>query len=355
LSRTTSTRPGSSCTPGIPTRNALEDYDAARCAALVRRAIGTDAYPFTIRTISPWTMTAQVAERYRGGRASLIGDAAHRFPPTGGLGLNTGVQDAHNLAWKLRAVEAGWSAAALLDTYETERRPVAQRNADVSVAQRDALLKSSRWGAEGAARMRSAASADGRAHVAAAIANQAEHFDMLGLQLGFAYEPRRAVDDGSTPPARRTRARLRADGASRARLPHAWIGTRSTLDLIRYDRFTLITGRPAGVGDGGRRRIEACRSRMSRSGATSTRGWRQSRRSIRTAPSSFARSTRRMARARAAADASRPAKGAHPHSRTLKEPTWISDSPAARRLSARRAAASAKPARVPWRRKGSPS
>ena len=58
-------------------------------------------------TVSPWHMTAQVAERYRAGRIFLVGDAAHRFPPTGGLGLNTGVQDAHNLAWKLAAVDAG--------------------------------------------------------------------------------------------------------------------------------------------------------------------------------------------------------------------------------------------------------
>ena len=65
----------------------------------------------TIRTISPWVMTCQVAERYRDGRVFLVGDAAHRFPPTGGLGLNTGVQDAHNLAWKLAAVAARHGAA----------------------------------------------------------------------------------------------------------------------------------------------------------------------------------------------------------------------------------------------------
>ncbi len=68
-------------------------------------------------------MTAQVAERYRERRIFLVGDAAHRFPPTGGLGLNTGVQDAHNLVWKIARGRGGLGADALLDTYEAERRP----------------------------------------------------------------------------------------------------------------------------------------------------------------------------------------------------------------------------------------
>src|SRR5262249_36632302 len=119
--------------PWDPDRESMQDYSVEKCAEIVRRAMGTDAYPFAIRTIRGWTMTAQVAERYRERRIFLVGDAAHRFPPTGGLGLNTGVQDAHNLAWKIAAVEAGWATDALLDTYDVERRPVAQHNADVSL------------------------------------------------------------------------------------------------------------------------------------------------------------------------------------------------------------------------------
>ncbi len=98
--------------------------------------MGTSALDFTIRTLSTWHMSVQVAERYREGRIFLVGDAAHRFPPTGGLGLNTGVQDAHNLAWKLAAVEAGWAPAALLDSYDVERRPVAPRERRRERAQR---------------------------------------------------------------------------------------------------------------------------------------------------------------------------------------------------------------------------
>lgn len=231
-----------------PDRERLEDYDEARCAALVRRAMGTDAHPFAIRTISPWTMTAQVAARYRAGRVFLVGDAAHRFPPTGGMGLNTGVQDAHNLAWKLGAVEAGWAADALLDTYEEERRPIAQRNCEVSVANALRLYEVFEalggFGDGAAARQAEVlASVEGRRRVAAAIAGQAEHFDMLGLQLGFAYEGGALVgDDGAAPaPANPVRDFV-PSARPGARLPHAWIGDRSTLDLIAYDRFTLVTG-----------------------------------------------------------------------------------------------------------------
>jgi 2,4-dichlorophenol 6-monooxygenase len=73
-------------------RESLDDYDAVRCEALVRRALEDPKLDFQVETISTWAMTAQVAERYREGRIFLVGDSAHRFPPTGGLGLNTGVQ-----------------------------------------------------------------------------------------------------------------------------------------------------------------------------------------------------------------------------------------------------------------------
>ena len=234
--------------PWDPDTERVEDYDAAACAALVRRAMGTDAVPFTIRTISSWTMTAQIAERYRAGRVFLVGDAAHRFPPTGGMGLNSGVQDVHNLIWKLCAVDAGWAPDALLDTYERERRPVAQRNADVSVANafRLAEVFEALGGfGDGAAARQAAvlADAEGRARVTAAIANQAEHFDMLGLQLGFTYEDGAVVGDGTVAPALGNPVREFVPNARPgARLPHAWVGARSTLDLIPYDCFTLITG-----------------------------------------------------------------------------------------------------------------
>lgn len=73
---------------------------------------------------SAYKMNARLADRYRVGRVFLVGDAAHIHPPTGGQGLNTSVQDAYNLGWKLAAV-AGGASVALLDSYEEERRPIA--------------------------------------------------------------------------------------------------------------------------------------------------------------------------------------------------------------------------------------
>jgi hypothetical protein len=92
--------------------------------------IGTNDYE--IRSTGTWTMTSQMAQSFRRGPLLLIGDAAHRFPHTGGFGLNSGVQDAHNLAWKLAAIFTSGAPDSLLDTYETERRPVVTRFAEQS-------------------------------------------------------------------------------------------------------------------------------------------------------------------------------------------------------------------------------
>jgi 2-polyprenyl-6-methoxyphenol hydroxylase-like FAD-dependent oxidoreductase len=227
--------------PWDPDNESVADCSPTACADIVRRAMGTDAYPFVIRTIRTWTMTAQVAERYRARRVFLVGDSAHRFPPTGGMGLNTGVQDAHNLVWKISAVEAGWAPEPLLDTYEVERRPVAQHNADVSL--QNALRLGEVYQALATPDPTGAA-------IRTAIANQAEHFDMFGLQHGFIYESGAIARDSNEKPARASTVRDYVPSAlPGARVPHAWVTCAgvhvSTLDLFAYDRFTLVTG-PAG-------------------------------------------------------------------------------------------------------------
>ncbi len=226
-----------------PERESAEDYTEERCAAIVRRAMGPKTQDFAIRTVSTWHMSSQIAERYREGRVFLVGDSAHRFPPTGGLGLNTGVQDAHNLVWKIAAVESGWAPATLLDSYERERRPVAQANADASARNAAKMFEVLRaLGPNG----------DGdREAVRAAIANQAEHFDMRGLELGFQYDAGAIAADGSERPAVGNPIREFVPcGRPGARLPHAWTlrdGARvSTLDLVPPDRFALIAG-PEGA------------------------------------------------------------------------------------------------------------
>lgn len=234
-------------------REPRDAFDDARCEALVRAAMdGGDEVPITIRGASPWLMTSQTAERYRDGRIFLVGDAAHRFPPTGGMGLNTGVQDAHNLVWKLAAVEKGWARPEFLDTYESERRPVACYNAEQSLLNAMRMMEVPQamgTADEPAAASRNFAQMLGdtarRAQVTTAIANQAEHFDMLGLQLGYRYDGAAVVDDGTAPPVVANAVREYAPTARPgSRLPHGWVvanGRRvSTLDLIPLDSLTLL-------------------------------------------------------------------------------------------------------------------
>jgi 2,4-dichlorophenol 6-monooxygenase len=236
-----------------PQREAADGYVHDRCEALVRRALADPGVPLEVRTVSTWSMTCQVADRYRDGRVFLVGDAAHRFPPTGGLGLNTGVQDAHNLAWKLASVLSGAAPYGLLDTYEEERRPVAQYNAEQSLQNALRLLDVPQaFGMNGDARASRGAFAATlrdparRREVEVAIANQAEHFDMLGLQLGFSYD-RGALcaDEAAAAPLRSVREFVPSSRAG-ARLPHGWLraasGECSSLDLVPLDRPTLLAG-----------------------------------------------------------------------------------------------------------------
>jgi putative polyketide hydroxylase len=137
-----------------------------------------------------WTRAAQIAEHFKVGGIFLAGDAAHRFPFTVGFGANTGIQDVHNLAWKLAAVLQGWAAPSLLETYEEERRPIAQANTEFSVT------NGRRWdpwnpiiGGDDAA-------------IAAALKEQVTHLDSEGQDLGFWYANRAVVPDGSPAPRR---------------------------------------------------------------------------------------------------------------------------------------------------------
>lgn len=116
-----------------------EQFDEAHWRGLIQQALGTPAVDVQIKAIGGWAMTAQLAERFRQGPVFLVGDAAHRFPPTGGYGINTGVGDVHNLVWKLKAVLAGQAADGLLDSYESERRPVAEKNCQRSLENQEEM------------------------------------------------------------------------------------------------------------------------------------------------------------------------------------------------------------------------
>jgi putative polyketide hydroxylase len=114
---------------GLTPRADLDSVDSDTLSAevipMIRSVVGLAELEVTLRSVMTWTTGAYVADRYRAGRVFLAGDAAHLMPPYGGFGGNTGIADAHNLAWKLAAACAGEAADALLDTYESERRQIA--------------------------------------------------------------------------------------------------------------------------------------------------------------------------------------------------------------------------------------
>lgn len=230
--------------PHDPAAAPRDSFTPEKCKEILRHAIGRDDQRIEIRHVLPWMLVSEVAERYRAGRVFLVGDAAHRFPPTGGLGLNTGLQDAHNLAWKIAAVEQGRASDGLLDSYQTERHAVAVTNSAQSYknAQRilglQNALMSGAMGDAGALRRR-LRDPEAQADIQAEIANQREHFDSLALQLGFVYGP-----EGCNPTdVSDFQPRLVVGG----RMPHAWVERSGDvvplLDLLNAKGFTLLVGR----------------------------------------------------------------------------------------------------------------
>ncbi|MFJ9367648.1 FAD-dependent monooxygenase [Nocardia sp. NPDC101769] len=224
--------------PFDPARESLSDYTPQRCIDLVRIAVGSPDLAVDIRSVGTWSMAARTAGSYRKGRVLLAGDSAHQFPPTGGLGMNTGLADADNLGWKLAAVLDGWAPESLLDSYEADRRTVALRNSERSVGN---ALKMVDAGigpltVDIAQRLDSADPAIAgleRDRLAAAIPRHREHFDDLDQELGYVYGPVEASADPITT------------AVVGGRLPHAWTRhegvTVSTLDLLG-PWFTVIAG-----------------------------------------------------------------------------------------------------------------
>lgn len=133
LSGTLSCYPGSSVRPDLfrldiaydPEEETPADYPEERCLPLIRAAIGIPDFPVQFKTVLAWEMNARIADCFHHGRVFLVGDAARAQPPSGALGGNTGIAEAHNLAWKLAAVLRGEADRHLLATYDAERRPLA--------------------------------------------------------------------------------------------------------------------------------------------------------------------------------------------------------------------------------------
>ena len=191
------------------------DFSSERCVALASYALGIPGTEIEVVGVLPWQPSVRIAERFREGRVFRAGDAAHEMPPWGGQGANTGIADAHNLAWKLAAVLRGQAKPRLLDTYDRERRPIGRFAAEMSgnAGGRDGLIE---------------AAVDGR-HP---LMSRGGFAILPGL--GFAYggdEEARIVDEFSAQVG--------------TRVPHAWVEIggerRSMLDLFGRG-FVLITG-----------------------------------------------------------------------------------------------------------------
>lgn len=230
----------------------VAELDEAAAAALIRRAADvTDDHPLTVRSIRRWTMTAVVAERMRVGSVFLIGDAAHAFPPTGGFGMNSGIQDAHNLAWKLTAVLRGTGGETLLDSYEQERLPVAYLNTAQSLrnAHRDSTGEDP---SPHAALIEARATPSVRSQaVTAATSDEHDHLEMLehgasiGQDLGFAYDTSTVVTPDHGPRPDVWIAQYTPNASPGARAPHAPLqradgSVVSIIDLFD-GAFSLVT------------------------------------------------------------------------------------------------------------------
>jgi putative polyketide hydroxylase len=197
-----------------PMSEPAETFTEQWAAQLATRVIGDPSVPVRVHGVRPWESATLVADQFRAGRVFLVGDAAHVTTPVGGLGMNCGIADVDNLAWKLAAVIDGWGHASLLDSYEAERRPVA-------VATTEASLGAARPPAVG-----------------------------RGISLGYAYASAVIVPDGTEAPQLGDPVNDYIPTARPGhRAPHVWLdegASLSTLDLVGPWFLVLTTaGRAA--------------------------------------------------------------------------------------------------------------
>src|SRR3954468_23583009 len=210
-----------------------EDVDPV---ALVRTLAGADIDVEALAT-DPWSARMLLVDRYRGQRVFLVGDAAHLNPPWGGHGFNTCVGDAVNLGWKLAAVLHGWGPGGLLDSYEAEGRPVAQRTIAAAGGQ-EAFLAPSFAAAELDA---NGPAGDAlRADVARALQVKDPEFHSLGLVLGYDY-PSSPVVVSEGPAAQGQPVNtFEPTGPPGARLPQVWLPDGTSIYALLGEDFTLI-------------------------------------------------------------------------------------------------------------------
>ncbi len=235
--------------------------DREKVIGRMKTLLGMPDLAAEIHAVSVWTMEGVIANHFRAGRVFVAGDAAHKHPPTSGLGLNSAVHDVHNLCWKLAEVLAGRAGEGLLDTYEPERRPVIERNIANSVKctqdrfRLDAALGLSpekspeeNWKSIEVIWDESHPECGERLDIVTnALAAQSGEFHHHGLEYGYTYDSSAVIDDGSPAivpvDALRTFEPSTKPGHP---LPHAWVSRRREVfplqNLTHGGKFVLIAG-----------------------------------------------------------------------------------------------------------------
>ncbi len=228
-----------------------EVFTDERAVQWVRDAVGVADLDVEMRSIGFWRMNATVAERLVQGRVLLCGDAAHQFPPTGGLGVNTGLQGMHNVMWKLAWVARGWAGWPLVETYSAERRSVSARITAQSLENSANVGRISRT-------MHSGGSAG--LTTQEVVTSAYRYGNHLGVEFGAVYESAAVLTDGTAAPRPKDDyAEYVPSATPGARLPHRWLGAEgeeiSTLDLVGVG-LTVIAGREAEAWMREARRID---------------------------------------------------------------------------------------------------
>ncbi len=239
------------------------DVDASQPDKMVqwgREALGIPEFDPKVLGVSEWHLETVLADDFRADRVFLLGDAAHRVPPSGGLGLNSAVQDAYNLCWKIAAVLAGRAGDGLLDTYTAERRPVNQRNIHAAthgavsqVETADALGVSPESSVEenwAALRMfweDVPGAAERRHEFNQWLGDRTVEYHQHNIDFGYTYESAAIVGDDSLAPVPLDEVRLYQPSSRPGHpLPHAWVersGERLALrSLVHGGHFALIAG-----------------------------------------------------------------------------------------------------------------
>ena len=219
--------------PGQPPEDAV-------VAEAMKRCVGAET-KLEIVAHEPWTAgMALVAEHFGADRVLLAGDAVHLFTPTGGFGMNTGIDDAANLAWKLAALLQGWGGQRLLESYERERKPIAIRNTN---AARQLTVNIGETAVDPAIEQDSETGETARRTAGKMLAGFAEQFASIGVQLGARYDGSPLIAADGAPPADDF-ITYKPTSSPGGRAPHVWLGSKRDYGDSLYDHlsrgFTLL-------------------------------------------------------------------------------------------------------------------